>query len=104
MNVSIQASYQLAIKWTNTNSKESAKKIVKIIKESGIKVQASIMDEQVRVNGKKLDDLQQVIALVRSQAMELPLQYINFRDWFLVAGHKYQVACSCAGLYCSLWL
>jgi cyclic-di-GMP-binding protein len=60
--------------------KESAKKIVKIIKESGIKVQASIMDEQVRVTGKKLDDLQQVIALVRSQTMELPLQYINFRN------------------------
>jgi cyclic-di-GMP-binding protein len=60
--------------------KEIAKKIVKIIKESGIKVQASIMDDQVRVTGKKLDDLQQVIALVRSQPLDLPLQYINFRD------------------------
>lgn len=60
--------------------KETGKKLVKIIKESGIKVQASIMDEQVRVTGKKLDDLQQVIAIIRSQQMGLPLQYINFRD------------------------
>jgi uncharacterized protein YajQ (UPF0234 family) len=60
--------------------KEIAKKIVKVIKESGLKVQASIMDDQVRVTGKKLDDLQQVIALVRSQPNDLPLQYINFRD------------------------
>jgi uncharacterized protein YajQ (UPF0234 family) len=60
--------------------KETAKKLVKLIKESGLKVQASIMDEQVRVTGKKLDDLQHVIALVRSQPNELPLQYINFRN------------------------
>ena len=60
--------------------KETAKKLVKTIKESSIKVQASIMDEQVRVTGKKLDDLQQVIAIVRSQNVGLPLQYINFRD------------------------
>ena len=60
--------------------KELAKKIVKIIKESGIKVQASIMDDQVRVTGKKIDDLQQVIAIVRAQNLELPLQYINFRN------------------------
>ena len=60
--------------------KETGKKIVKMIKESGIKVQASIMDEQVRVTGKKLDDLQQVIAMVRGQQTGLPLQYLNFRD------------------------
>ena len=60
--------------------KETAKKLVKTIKESSIKVQVSIMDEQVRVTGKKLDDLQQVIAIVRSQNVGLPLQYINFRD------------------------
>ena len=60
--------------------KELAKKIVKIIKESGIKVQASIMDDQIRVTGKKIDDLQQVIALMRQQPLDLPLQYINFRD------------------------
>ncbi len=60
--------------------KETGKKLVKIIKDSGIRVQASIMDDQVRVTGKKIDDLQQVIAIVRSQYTGLPLQYINFRD------------------------
>ena len=60
--------------------KETGKKIVKMIKDSGIRVQASIMDEQVRVTGKKIDDLQQVISVVRSQHTGLPLQYLNFRD------------------------
>ena len=60
--------------------KETAKKLVKTIKESTIKVQASIMDEQIRVTGKKIDDLQQVMAIVKSQNVGLPLQYINFRD------------------------
>lgn len=60
--------------------KETGKKIVKMIKDSGIRVQASIMDEQVRVTSKKIDDLQQVIAIVRSQHTGLPLQYLNFRD------------------------
>lgn len=60
--------------------KETAKKIVKIIKDSGKKVQASIMDEQVRVTGKKLDELQEVIALVRVEDLGLPLQYVNFRN------------------------
>ncbi len=59
--------------------KETAKKIVKMIKDSGLKVQASIMDEQVRVTGKKIDDLQDVISLMRTSSMELPLQYVNFR-------------------------
>ena len=60
--------------------KETGKKIVKMIKDSGIRVQASIMDEQVRVTSKKIDDLQQVIGVVRSQHTGLPLQYLNFRD------------------------
>ena len=60
--------------------KETAKKIVKTIKESGIKVQGSIMDEQVRVTGKKLDDLQTVIALIKKMTLDLPLQFINFRN------------------------
>ena len=65
--------------WESVTTK-TAKKIVKTIKESGIKVQASIMDEQVRVTGKKLDDLQTVIALIRKMPYDLPLQYINFRN------------------------
>lgn len=60
--------------------KETAKKIVKVIKDSGLKVQASIMDEQVRVTGKKIDDLQDVISLVKKQDFGLPLQYENFRS------------------------
>ncbi|POY36357.1 YajQ family cyclic di-GMP-binding protein [Solitalea longa] len=59
--------------------KELAKKIIKSIKDSGLKVQASIMDEQVRVQGKKIDDLQAVISLVRGANFDQPLQYINMR-------------------------
>ncbi len=57
-----------------------AKKIVKTIKDKKLKVQASIQGEQVRVTGKKRDDLQSVIALLKNQDFGLPLQYINFRD------------------------
>ncbi len=60
--------------------KELARKIVKIIKNSKIKVQAAIQGEQVRVTGKKRDDLQAVIALIKGSKLDMPLQYINFRD------------------------
>ncbi len=60
--------------------KEMAKKIVKVIKESKMKVQAAIQGEQVRVTGKKRDDLQGVMALLKEQKLGLPLQYTNFRD------------------------
>ena len=60
--------------------KELAKKIVSAIKDSKIKVQASIHGEQVRVTGKKRDDLQEVIALLRGQELGMPLQFTNFRD------------------------
>ncbi|MEX2353063.1 MAG: YajQ family cyclic di-GMP-binding protein [Gammaproteobacteria bacterium] len=61
--------------------KELAKKLVKIIKESKLKVQAAIQGEQVRVTGKKRDDLQDVIALLKNEkSVELPLQFTNFRD------------------------
>lgn len=60
--------------------KETAKKIVKRIKDSGLKVQASIMDDQVRVQGKKIDDLQSVIQLCRNEDFGQPLQYINMRS------------------------
>lgn len=59
---------------------ELAKKISKHIKESKLKVQASIQGEQVRVTGKKRDDLQEVMGLLRKAQWQLPLQYINFRD------------------------
>ena len=59
---------------------DTAKKIVKQVKESKIKVQAAIQGEQVRITGKKRDDLQQVIALLRGADIGLPLQFSNFRD------------------------
>ena len=59
--------------------KEDAKKLVKIIKESKIKVQAAIQGEQLRITGKKRDDLQQVMALLKEQSA-LPLNFTNFRD------------------------
>jgi len=60
--------------------KETAKKLVKVIKDSGLKVQASIMDDQLRVTGKKLDDLQAVIAQVKGFDAGIPLQFTNFRS------------------------
>lgn len=59
---------------------ETAKKIVKMIKDSKLKVQAAIQGEQIRVTGKKRDDLQEVIAFLRNAKLDLPLQYKNFRD------------------------
>lgn len=61
--------------------KDLSRKIVKLIKESKIKVQAAIQGESVRVTGKKRDDLQSVIALLReNEGIEMPLQFNNFRD------------------------
>lgn len=59
---------------------ETGKKIIKFIKDSKVKAQASIQGDQVRVSGKKKDDLQEVIALLRRADINLPLQFINFRD------------------------
>lgn len=59
---------------------ENAKKIVKLIKDSKLKVQAAIQGEQVRVTGKKRDDLQEAIAMLRQAKLNLPLQFENFRD------------------------
>lgn len=60
--------------------KELAKKIVAFIKEAKLKVQAAIQGEQVRVTGKKRDDLQEAIALLRGHSFDMPLQFNNFRD------------------------
>ena len=61
-------------------AQEKAKSIVKLLKESKIKVQASIQGDAVRVSGGKKDDLQAAIQLVRQSVTDVPLQYINFRD------------------------
>lgn len=59
---------------------ELGRKIVKMIKESGFKLQAQIQEKQVRVTGKKRDDLQSAIALLRGAKVDMPLQFVNFRD------------------------
>ena len=59
---------------------ELARKIVKMIKGSKLKVQAAIQGDQVRITGKKRDDLQETITAIKEAKFELPLQYINFRD------------------------
>ena len=64
----------------NGLKQEDAKKIVKMIKDSGLKVQASINDDLVRVTGKKIDDLQEVIQASKSWDLGIPLQYENMRS------------------------
>ena len=60
--------------------KDSARKIVKMIKTSKLKVQSAIQDQQVRVTGKKRDELQNIMAMLRESKLDLALQFTNFRD------------------------
>ncbi len=60
--------------------KELARKIVKMIKSSKLKTQAAIQGDQVRITGKKRDDLQETIAELKQAKFDIPLQYTNFRD------------------------
>jgi len=60
--------------------RDAAKKIVKLIKDTRLKVQSQIQGEQVRVTGKKRDDLQQVIAMLKEADLDMPLEFNNFRD------------------------
>ncbi len=69
---------EVAVK--NGIAQDDAKKIVKLIKDAGLKVQVQIMDDIVRVTGKKIDDLQEVIALCNGGNLGLPLQYINMKS------------------------
>ncbi|MDP4598558.1 MAG: YajQ family cyclic di-GMP-binding protein [Pseudomonadales bacterium] len=57
-----------------------ARKIVKLIKDRKMKVQAAVQGDKIRVTGKKRDDLQQVMALLRENELEMPLQFDNFRE------------------------
>jgi uncharacterized protein YajQ (UPF0234 family) len=68
------------IKIRNGIETEDAKKIVRIIKDSKMKVQASIQGDAVRVSGAKRDDLQAAIAMLRKEVTDLPLEFNNFRD------------------------
>lgn len=59
---------------------DTARKIIKLIKDTKIRVQSSIQGDKVRISGKKRDDLQTVIGTLKDANLDLPLQYINFRD------------------------
>ena len=59
---------------------ESGRKITRLIKDSKLKVQASVQGEKVRISGKQRDDLQAAIALLRGAKLDVPLQFNNFRD------------------------
>jgi cyclic-di-GMP-binding protein len=64
----------------NGIKQEDAKKIVKLIKDSGLKVQAAIMDDIIRISAKKIDDLQQVIQASKGWDLGLALQYVNMKN------------------------
>jgi uncharacterized protein YajQ (UPF0234 family) len=68
------------VKVRNGIASEDAKKILRIIKDSKLKVQAAIQGESVRVTGSKRDDLQAAMALIRKDIPDLPLSFDNFRD------------------------
>ncbi len=61
-------------------SKEKGKEIITIIKETKLKVQGQIQEDQVRVTGKNIDDLQETIKLLKGKDLDVELQFINFRD------------------------
>lgn len=72
--------YSLSMTFKQGIDQPTAKEIVKLIKDSKVKVQTSIQGDKVRVTGKKRDDLQETIALLKKSDIELPLQFDNFRD------------------------
>jgi uncharacterized protein YajQ (UPF0234 family) len=76
---SMNAKRQVA-KLVNGLTKEKAKEIVTVIKDTKLKVQPSIVDDQVRVAGKSIDDLQQVIQMLKSKDVGVPLQFKNMRS------------------------
>ncbi|WP_316348740.1 YajQ family cyclic di-GMP-binding protein [Desulfuromonas acetoxidans] len=61
-------------------SKEKAKELVKMIKDTKLKVQPQIMEDEVRVSGKKIDDLQEVMQLLKSKDLDIELQFVNMRS------------------------
>lgn len=65
---------------TNGIDIDTARKVVKLIKETKIKVQSAIQGEEVRVTGKKRDDLQEVITALKEADLGVPLQFVNYRE------------------------
>lgn len=72
--------YSISMVFKQGIDQEVAKEIVKFIKNTKAKVQASIQGDKIRITGKKRDDLQQIIALLKKSDFGLPLQFDNFRD------------------------
>ena len=72
--------FSLQVRFKQGIDQPTAKKVVKLVKDTKMKVQAAIQGEKVRITGKKRDDLQAVMALVRSAGLGLPFQFDNFRD------------------------
>ncbi len=72
--------YSLTMVFKQGIEQPVAKDIIKLLKDSKMKVQASIQGDKVRVNGKNRDDLQEAISLLKKSDIELPLQFNNFRD------------------------
>lgn len=68
------------VKLKNGIEQETAKEIIKTIKDSKIKVQSSIKGDELKIDGKKRDDLQDVINLLKKNDFKIPLQFINFRE------------------------
>ena len=75
-----KGSFRQLIKLKQGVEVEKAREIVKLLKDSKLKVTASIQDAQVRVSGKKKDDLQTAIQFLKAQDLGIPLQFVNFRD------------------------
>ena len=59
---------------------DTARKVVKLVKDTKLKVQAAIQGDEVRVSGKKRDDLQEVIGMLKEADLGIPLQYVNYRE------------------------
>ena len=74
------ARYQATFGISSGIAQDAAKELSKVIRDTKIKVQVQVQGNQLRVQGKKRDDLQQVIAVVKDLDFRLPLQYVNFRD------------------------
>ena len=74
------STYRQVLTLTMGISQEKAKTIVKAVKDSRLKVQSAVQGDEVRVTGKKRDDLQEVIQLLKEADFDIPLQFVNFRD------------------------
>ena len=77
--ISLDGTYQQEIEFINGISTEQAKEVTKIIRDLGLKVQAQIQNEQIRVTAKSKDDLQTVITALKGKDLSIPLQFTNYR-------------------------